>query len=438
MTEIPRRSLRREDKEAMSPTLPVLSPPASPSLHTGAPFPGAIDRPDEVRRRRRGVRQRRFVGGWAFGWAAVGALVAAGIGFSRGVADFLPILVLSVLFAEVVGFTSLTSARLVFPFYQKLPLFARFALQVLTLFSGTVFGSVAILATQPLFSLARPKTVAMIVLLNAVFAVIVGIALHTYDSMRRQIEQSYRTLREKEALDREVAIARDVQRELLPRCAPQLLGLELAGACLPAVGVGGDYYDYLTLSQDRVGLVIADVSGKGIPAALLMAGLQASVRSLALPGASPCEINRRLNDMLLQSTSDSRYATLFFGLFDGASGRLTYSNAGHFPPVVLCAGGPVRLSCGGLPIGMFGGAGYEEGALDLKPGDLVALFTDGVVEAPDPDDREFGEARLLDLLVKYRDLELEEILRAVLAEIERWSGGGPPHDDITLVLARAR
>ena len=117
------------------------------------------------------------------------------------------------LFAEVVGFTALASARLVFPYYARLPVVVRMALQVLTLLSGTVFGSVAILATQPLFSLARPKTVAVIVLLNAAFAVIVGIALHTYDSMRRQIEESYRVLREKEAMERDLAIAREVQRD---------------------------------------------------------------------------------------------------------------------------------------------------------------------------------------------------------------------------------
>jgi len=379
----------------------------------------------------------RFVVAWAAGWAAIGAVVGGGIAFTRGVPELLPLLRQSVLFAEVVGFTALASARLVFPYYARLPFAVRIALQVLTLLSGNVFGSVAILATQPLYSLARPKTVAVIVLLNAAFAVIVGIALHTYDSMKRQIEESYRVLRQKEAMEREIAIAREVQRELLPRAVPRIRGLQLAGACLPAVGVGGDLYDFLPFAEDRVGLVIADVSGKGIPAALLMAGLQASVRSLALPSLAPNEINRRLNEMLLRSTSAARYATMFFGHYDGRSRTLTYSNAGHYPPLHIGADGARRLTEGGLPIGLLGDASYEEGSCILGEGDLLALFTDGIVESPDAEDREFGEGRLLAILREHRERNLDDIVATVLDEVTRWRGGRAPHDDVTLVLARA-
>ncbi len=379
----------------------------------------------------------RFLAIWAGGWASIGAVVGAGIAFTRGVPDLLPLLRQSVLFAEVVGFTALASARLVFPYFARLPFVVRIALQVLTLLSGTAFGSVAILATQPLYSLARPKTVAVIVLLNAAFAVIVGIALHTYDSMRRQIEASYRVLRQKESMERELAIAREVQRELLPRSVPQVRGLQLAGACLPAVGVGGDLYDFLPFAEDRIGLVIADVSGKGIPAALLMAGLQASVRSLALPTLAPNQVNHRLNEMLLRSTSASRYATMFFGQFDGRTRTLTYSNAGHHPPLHLGANGTTRLTEGGFPIGLLAEARYEEGRCVLEEGDLLALFTDGIIEAPDAKDREFGEKRLLDILEAHRERNIEEIVGVVLDEVTRWRGGLPPHDDVTLVLARA-
>jgi serine phosphatase RsbU (regulator of sigma subunit) len=379
----------------------------------------------------------RFLAAWAVGWAAIGAVVGFGIAYTRGAPDFLPLLRQSVLFAEVVGFTALASARLVFPYFARLPVAVRIALQVLTLLSGTVFGSVAILATQPLYSLARPKTVAVIVLLNAAFAVIVGIALHTYDSMRRQIEESYRVLRQKEAMERDLAIAREVQRELLPRSVPQVRGLQLAGACLPAVGVGGDLYDFLPFAEDRLGLVIADVSGKGIPAALLMAGLQASVRSLALPTLRPSEINRRLNEMLLRSTSPSRYATMFYADYDWRSRTLTYSNAGHYPPLLLTRNGTRRLTEGGLPIGLLAEAVYGEGSCELREGDLLALCTDGILESPDAEDREFGEERLLGILSAHRDRNLEEIVGVVLDEVTRWRGGRPPHDDVTLVLARA-
>jgi len=378
-----------------------------------------------------------FYAAWALAWVAIGALVALGITVTRG-GDLLPVLHVSVLFALVVGFTALTSARLVFPLFARLPYAASLPLQVLTLFSGTVFGSVASLTTQPLFSVARPKTVAVIVLVNALLAVVVGISLHTYDSMRRQIEASYRAIQRKEALEREIEIAREVQRELLPRSVPAMSGLELAAVCRPAVEVGGDFYDFLPHSGDSLGLVIADVSGKGIPAALLMAGLQASVRSLALPGVSPAEMNGRLNELLHQSSSDSRYATLFFAVYDGPSRTLTYSNAGHLPPLLLTANGTVRLAASGLPIGALPGSSYTEGRRTMARGDLLTLYTDGIVEAVGPRGEEFGEKRLLEILERGRNGPLEEIVADVLGQVARWTGGAPPHDDVTLVLGRVR
>lgn len=375
---------------------------------------------------------------WALAWALIGGVVAAGISFTSQSLDLWPVFVISLLFAEVVGFTSLLSVRMVFPFFKRLPYTVNLGLQILTLFSGTVSGSVLILMTQPLFSLARFRTVAMIVVVNAVLAVIVGIALHTYDTMRKQIEASYEALRQKEAMQRELEIARDVQRELLPRTFPKMSGLELSGACHPAIGVGGDYYDFLIFSEDQIGLVIADVSGKGIPAALLMAGLQASVRSLAVPSRSPSEVNRRLNEMLYRSTSSSRYATFFLGMYDARSRVLTYSNAGHYPPLHMGSAGTHRLEADGIPIGLLPEAEYREGQRQMHAGDLLVLYTDGIIEAPDADDREFGEARLIDILEKNRDKNLDEMVFIVLHELARWTGGGPGHDDATLVLARAR
>ncbi len=381
----------------------------------------------------------RFVAGWAAAWALVGGLVALWIHFTFGGPGAAPLARISVWFAEVLGFAVLVSVRVIFPYLGALPAVVRLALQALTLFSATLAGSVAVAWTEPLFSLARLRTVLMILLVNAVLAVIVGIALYTYDTMRRQIEASYEALRHKEALEREIAIAREVQRELLPRAFPRVAGLELYGVCIPAVGVGGDYYDVLTLGSDRLGLVIADVSGKGIPAALLMASLQASVRSLILTSSSPAEIAARLNAMLYDSTADSRYATLFFGLYDGAARRLRYSNAGHYPPLWLRGGRPRgRLATGGPPVGLLQEARYAEAELELEAGDLLVLYTDGIVEAPDAAGEEFGECRLQAALADHEGAPLETMVEAVLGALGAWTLETPRHDDVTLVLARVR
>ncbi|HKQ60651.1 MAG TPA: PP2C family protein-serine/threonine phosphatase [Candidatus Polarisedimenticolaceae bacterium] len=379
----------------------------------------------------------RFIAGWGAAWAVVGLLVAGGVVLLQPV-DFGPLLALSVLFAEVVGFTAFTSVRLIFPLFGRLPYLVRLAFEVLTLFGGTVFGSAIVFAFFTLYVVARPRTALLIVAVNALIAVMVGISLHTYDSMRRQIEGSYRALREKESLDRELNIARDVQRELLPRAAPLIAGIELAGVCIPAAGVGGDYYDFLPLADDQVGLVIADVSGKGVPAALLMAGLQASVRSLTRPLSAPAELTRRLNEVLCASCSAARYATCFLGVYDGATRTLCYSNAGHLPPLVVNDGPVERLSAGGLPIGMFDASRYREARHSLKPGDLLTLYTDGVVETTNPQGEEFGERRLLELLQRCRRDALGEIQGQILAALESWGAGAGPHDDVTLVLARVR
>jgi sigma-B regulation protein RsbU (phosphoserine phosphatase) len=374
---------------------------------------------------------------WIVSWSLVGCAVALGIVFATDI-DLAPALRLSVLFAEVVGLTAFASARVIFPLFTRLPYLARVALEVLTLLSGTVFGSVAVLALQPFFTVAQFRNIALIVLVNATIGVVVGIALDTYDTMKRQIEAQYRALQEKEALEREMRIARDVQQRLLPSVTPRVEGLQLAGICEPAIGVGGDYFDFVSLPDERTGLVIADVSGKGIPAALLMANLQASVRSLAPIVPDPALLTAQLNKNLYQASDAARYATLFFGFYDPRERTLRYSNAGHHPPVLLRGREVSRLDERGLPIGLFATADYSEGRTRLRPGDLLALFTDGVSETPDANGEEFGEERLIALLLRHRELDLREIVAAVLGELGSWSTGAEPHDDVTLVLARAQ
>jgi sigma-B regulation protein RsbU (phosphoserine phosphatase) len=153
---------------------------------------------------------------------------------------------------------------------------------------------------------------------------------------------------------------------------------------------------------------------------------------------APCEVNRRLNEMLHQTTSASRYATMFFGLYDPQDRSLHYSNAGHFPPIHIGAHGAAYLSQGGLPIGLMPGSLYGEGRRELGIGDLLALYTDGVVETPNAHGEEFGNARLVEILTRHASSELPGLLAHVIEAVELWGGGGPPHDDVTLVLARTR
>jgi len=382
-------------------------------------------------------RSLRFVLGWAVVWAGFGATLALGIAFVRGeLEDLGPLLKLSVLFAQVVGFTALASSRLVLPALRRLTLPSRIALQVVSVLAGTLFGSAAAIATEPFFALGSPRLVAGIMGMNAVLAFVVSTALHTYDVMRRQIEESVRLLREKEAMERELAIAREVQHELLPRTTPRITGVELAGVCLPAVGVGGDAYDFIPLAEDRVALVVADVSGKGIPAALLMAGLQASVRGLAPYHEPPGRIAALLNERMQRPGVSARYATLFFGLLDGRQRTLHYTNCGHVPPLHLSRDGVRKLEAGGRPLGLFEGGCWEDGLCRLEEGDVVAMFTDGIVETTDARGLEFGDARLAEVLAAHAGRPLPEVVSAVLNAREAWSGHAPPHDDVTLVLAR--
>ncbi len=378
-----------------------------------------------------------FLAGWTAAWFAVGVVFAVGVAFGAGV-EFGPVLRLSVLFAEVVGYSAYISARLVFPLLAGLPGALRLVLDALIVVSGTIFGSILVILVDPLYVLAQPRAALLLVAFNAALAAAVAVALGTYDRMRRQIETSYRVLRERDALDRELRVAREVQRELLPRTAPPVAELELAGICRPAIAVGGDYYDYLQDRDGRLGLVIADVSGKGVSAALLMAGLQASVRSRFPTADTPGALAADLNEAVFGSSSAARYATAFLATFDRESRRLAYTNAGHLPAILVREHETARCDEGGFPFGLFESAAYATGARTLAPGDLLALFTDGITEAPAPDGEEFGAARLAELLRAHRERPLEAVIAAVLDALRQWSGPVDAHDDVTLVLARVR
>ena len=243
-----------------------------------------------------------------------------------------------------------------------------------------------------------------------------------------------------ERLERDVRIAGEVQARLFPRADPAIPGLESHGVCRPAQGVAGDYFDFLPLSGDRYAIAVGDVAGKGLPAALLMASLQGALRTLASrsPGG-PAELARDLNAQIHGSTEVRRFVTFFWSAYDGKRGTLEYVNAGHNAPMLLRSSGALeRLRSGGPPLGIFASPAYAQATVALSPGDLLVIFTDGVTEAVDPRDEEFGDARLERVLRETAGAPVAAVCDAVLVAVAGFQEGQIQNDDITLVAARAR
>jgi phosphoserine phosphatase RsbU/P len=247
---------------------------------------------------------------------------------------------------------------------------------------------------------------------------------------------------EREKRLRELEIAREVQERLFPQSYPPVQGLELAGACRPALAVGGDYYDFVPLEAGRLGIAIGDISGKGIPAALLMATLRAFLRGQTVRGrADLAGLIADLSGLVYESSAPNRYATFFYAEYDPSSRRLVYVNGGHNPPVVLRGGASspadvVRLDAGGPVIGLLLDCAYGQGEVQLGPGDLLVAFTDGVSEAMNAAQEEWGEERLLPVLQELRCEPPALVIERVMAAADAHVNGAPQHDDMTLVVAR--
>ena len=249
--------------------------------------------------------------------------------------------------------------------------------------------------------------------------------------------------REKDKLLNELSIAQEVQRTLFPPSPTTGAGLEIHAVCVPALSVGGDYFDFIFGPQNAVCLTLGDISGKGMSAALLMASLHSSIRALSFDtnsasGAniSPAAMMEIINRSLFRSTQSARYATLFVACYAAETRALTYSNGGHPPPIILSAAGTVeRLDVGGTVVGLFPGMAYSEATIQLHAGDLVIAFTDGVTE-PEQGAQEFGERRLIDLIEPIRTCPLPVIMATVLETVKQWIGDHEQPDDITLLLAR--
>ena len=242
---------------------------------------------------------------------------------------------------------------------------------------------------------------------------------------------------QRERVNREMEIAREVQERLFPQEMPAIVGASLAGACRAALGVGGDYYDVINLEDGRLGLAIGDVSGKGISAALLMASLRASLRGVSLNSPRNfAELMHQVNVLVYEASASNRYATFFFAAYDPKTRRVECVNAGHNPPVLLRNGQVIRLEAGGPVVGLLPLAPYVEQALTLEPGDLLLLYTDGISEAMTHDDEEWGEERMIEAASKVRDKDAGDVLRALFTACDKFTAGAPQHDDMTMLILK--
>jgi serine phosphatase RsbU (regulator of sigma subunit) len=268
-------------------------------------------------------------------------------------------------------------------------------------------------------------------------------ALVGLDEANREIEAQRRRTAEKLESERrgaqELEIARQVQARLFPQRPPSIESLEYAGACIQARQVGGDYHDFLDLGRGRYGLVIADISGKGIAAALLMANLQANLRSqCAIALDEPERLLRSVNQLFYENTDESAYATLFFAEYDDRAGRLRYANCGHLPPLIVRnEGAIVKLEATSTVLGLFDQWDCSIAECRLFPGDTLALYTDGITESFNPAGEEFREERLIASLLRNRDLRPREAITTIVEEVGNFSVH-QQHDDITLIIAKCR
>ncbi len=242
---------------------------------------------------------------------------------------------------------------------------------------------------------------------------------------------------EKERIERELELAAAIQREILPRSLPQVEGVELAAANVPTRQVGGDYYDLFPLSGGRLGFLVADVSGKGVPAALLVSTVHAAVHLQIDEAKSVVDLVSRIDRHLRRFAATRKFLTLFFGLIEPDTGRFRYVSAGHNPALLVRKSGElVRLESTGVPLGMLPGASWTEATLEIGTGDLLCVYTDGVTEAVDGRDQEFGLERLSELVTRDAALPVRELCDAVLAAVADFARGMPQYDDQTLLLLR--
>lgn len=260
----------------------------------------------------------------------------------------------------------------------------------------------------------------------------------SFNEMTASVGQLIEEQKQRQRLENEISIAREVQSQLFPQSLPTLPGLQLAAICRPARVVSGDYYDFIRLGPSSVGIALADISGKGIFAALLMASLQAALRSTAaLNGhGGTAGLVARLNEHVFKNTSDDRYATFFYGVYDSDARTLTYTNAGHLAPFFLSNGKMQELETGGTVVGLIEDSIYTQGVIKVAPESLLVMFSDGLTEPENVYGEEFGIQRLKDEVMKQSTMPLEKLAENLIASADQWAGAADQADDITVVIAR--
>lgn len=276
-----------------------------------------------------------------------------------------------------------------------------------------------------------------------------GELTQSFNQMTGNLERLVVVEKEKERLQTELEIAREVQSQLYPKQAPPTCGLRLSVRCDPARMVSGDYYDYQEIAKGKLAFAIGDVAGKGISAALLMATLHASLRAQITqygplsenecthqPEVNAAQLVSSLNQQIYAYTAPEKYATFFFALFDELTHTLTYTNAGHLSPLLFRNDKVIPLDSNGTVVGAFPFAKYDESCLSINPGDLLVCYTDGITEPENAYGEEFGEARLIDLVQKHAHRDDQEIVSIVLDTVRGWTGSQELHDDMTLLIAR--
>jgi sigma-B regulation protein RsbU (phosphoserine phosphatase) len=244
-----------------------------------------------------------------------------------------------------------------------------------------------------------------------------------------------RELVEQRRIEKELAIAREIQRSFLPKQAPEVAGFDLAGTTRSHNEVGGDYYDFIAVSESRLGLAIADVSGKGIPAALIMAGFRMSLLAEIRNEFAIRAVMRKVNTLLFESIERDRFVTAFYGVLDVKNRVLIFSNAGHNPPILIRRSGEIEyLIEGGVALGVLADARYEERPVALQSGDVLVFYTDGVSEAEAPDNEQYGRRRIEEIVRAHRGASSQTILDAIVGSVLEWSGERGPNDDLTLMV----